>query len=388
MATTFTSEEWRKINDQLDENEVRYGLPSRVYGSVVLGSFNIRKLGAANKRTPETWQFFGRMCRRFDLLAVQEVLDDLSGLERLREEMGPEYRLIVSDKTGAFPGDLGLNERLAFIYRSSLVRRGPIVSDITYDRTKVHELLVDNFDLIAAKVAAYREKMKQFEAGQRSKEPKFEMPVFLSFIRQPYTVSFRIVGHPEAAPYELMAVNAHLIFGNTLEERKREFAALMEWIIGREEQTKGEQFPGLVLLGDLNLDFNVPEKDIRDIAPFLKGFKNKAGEDVKVVFPFLRKHPDHPSVFRTNARQKETFDQIGFFFRPEKVSEAIRKGEVSGDARGPDYGVVNFVNLFAKALEGVEFELLDDDRRHEFYKKFEHSVSDHMPIWVRFPLPD
>jgi len=89
------------------------------------------------------------MCRRFDLLAVQEVLDDLSGLERLREEMGEEYRMIVSDKTGAFPGDLGLNERLAFIYRSSMVRRGPIVSDITYDRTKIHELLVDKFDAIS-----------------------------------------------------------------------------------------------------------------------------------------------------------------------------------------------------------------------------------------------
>lgn len=28
--------------------------------------------------------------------------------------MGQEYRMIVSDKTGAFLGDLGLSERLAF----------------------------------------------------------------------------------------------------------------------------------------------------------------------------------------------------------------------------------------------------------------------------------
>ena len=388
MPANFTLDEWKRINNELDMNEKKYGLPARVYGSAVLGSFNIRKLGAAHKRTRETWRFLAKMCRRFDLLAVQEILDDLSGLERLRKEMGEEYRMIVSDKTGAFPGDLGLNERLAFIYRSSMVRRGPIVSDITYDRTKVHELLVDNFDAIADAVADYREKVKQFEDGQLDKKPGFRLPVFLSFIRQPYAVSFRIVGHPEATPYEFLAVNAHLIFGNTLGERKREFAALMEWLRSREEQNKGETFPGAVLLGDLNLDFNAPQKDISDIAPFLKGFKNQLGEEVEVRFPFLEKHPNQTAVFRTNARQKETFDHLGFFFRPDRVSEAIRKGAIAEDARGPDYGVVNFVNLFANAVEGKEFNEMTKAQKTVFYKTFEHSVSDHMPIWVRFPLPD
>ena len=115
MSTVFTKDEWVKIRQQLARHPTEYGLPKRVYGSVVLGSFNIRKLGRVSGRNGATWEFLADVCRRFDLLAVQEVMGDLSGLRELVRRMGPEYDLIVSDKTGAFPGDKGLAERLAFI---------------------------------------------------------------------------------------------------------------------------------------------------------------------------------------------------------------------------------------------------------------------------------
>ena len=42
---SFTKEEWKLIMETLDKNPGKYGLPIRKYGSVVLGSFNVRKLG-------------------------------------------------------------------------------------------------------------------------------------------------------------------------------------------------------------------------------------------------------------------------------------------------------------------------------------------------------
>ena len=45
---------------------------------------------------------------------------------------------------------------------------------------------------------------------------------------------------------------------------------------------------------------------------------------------------------------------------------------------GPDYGVFNFVELFQKAL-GVKTA----DAKNKFYARFEHKVSDHMPLWMR-----
>jgi len=82
-AKQFTLAEWKTIRKTLDKNPDRYGLPKRVYGSVILGSFNIRKLGASRNRNQETWEFLAHVCQHFDLLAIQEILDDLSGLRRL-----------------------------------------------------------------------------------------------------------------------------------------------------------------------------------------------------------------------------------------------------------------------------------------------------------------
>lgn len=61
VPANFTLDEWKRINNELDANEIQYGMPARVYGLAVLGSFSNRKLGAAHKRTRETWRFLGKM---------------------------------------------------------------------------------------------------------------------------------------------------------------------------------------------------------------------------------------------------------------------------------------------------------------------------------------
>jgi len=134
----FTPEEWMKITNTFDDTDAqeKFGLPKRVYGSVILGSFNIRKLGSSRSRNEDTWKFLADTCMHFDLLALQEILDDLSGLRRLKSLLGPDFGLVISDTTGAFPGKRGLAERLGFIYNRRLVERTEIATDITYDRTE------------------------------------------------------------------------------------------------------------------------------------------------------------------------------------------------------------------------------------------------------------
>ena len=70
---------------------MRYGLPEREYGSFLLGSFNIRELGSARSRGPDTWEFLAEVCRIFDLLAFQEIIDYLTGLRWLLSLLGPEF---------------------------------------------------------------------------------------------------------------------------------------------------------------------------------------------------------------------------------------------------------------------------------------------------------
>lgn len=389
MANEFTPAEWEKVRAKMPApDQSRYGLPARRDGSVLLGSFNIRKLGSAASRSDDTWAFLADVCRRFDLLAVQEIMDDLSGLRELKARMGTDFALVVSDVTGVFPGERGLGERLGFIYRWDTVERMEMASDITHDRTKLIDSIARNWDKLIEDMAEYPHELAEYEKGKRSRKPKAPRPsFFLSFVRQPYCVAFRIAGLKGTRPYKFMAVNAHLLFGESLRDRRLEFEALIEWLMSRLEDDTDAYYPDLVLMGDLNLDYDNPVKDRPRIERLIKSLNERLDGEPSVNFPFLDVHPGKPEVFRTNARLKETFDHIGLFIRDPRLPMHDANATMGMRPEGPDFGVFEFVNLFSEALHGRPFRSLSDGQRDELLKKFEHEVSDHMPLWLRLPLP-
>jgi hypothetical protein len=391
----LTEAEWQQINARLAEQPQAYGLPRREYGSAVLASFNIRKLGRVKSRSANTWKFLAQVCNQFDLLSVQEIMADLEGFEHLLTLMEPDYQAVVSDTTGVFPGERGLGERLGFIYNTNLLRRGTVVSDISFDRTKLLKTLVEHSESLIEALAPYLAYLEEQAAwaqnpvGNRPREPRVQVPVFLTFIRQPFMCSFDIVGHPGTKPYQFMAMNAHLYFGKSIQDRRQEFDALMEWILGRLQEPEATH-PSIILLGDLNLDFDNPERDRPRIEAHIKTFNQQmaaAGEPTNVNFPFLDIHPEHTEPFRTNARLTETFDQIGLFSWDPRFPTYRDNATMGTQPRGPDYGVFNFVQLFSDALNDKPLTDLDREEKKVFYRKFEHEVSDHMPLWVRLPLP-
>ncbi|MDY6904980.1 MAG: endonuclease/exonuclease/phosphatase [Thermodesulfobacteriota bacterium] len=396
MADQFTTAEWEKINSTLAEDPGKFGLPVRRYGSAVLGSFNIRKLGTASNRNSHVWRFLAHICSHFDLIAVQEIMDNLSGLRRLLCELGPDFGVIISDITGAFPGNRGLAERLGFIYNKRIVERTEIATDITYDRTEILKTLALNraaINPVMERYGVYLEERQKYDNGEIAEKPKkpsaskLRMPVFLSFIRQPCCVSFRIQGHPGTAPYEFMAVNAHLNYGDPNHDPIQEFTALMRWIVERAGQKGKAYYPDFILLGDLNLDFDDPVKDKARLENDIKGLNKVTNEGVSVNFPFLDQHPGCQDVFRTNARLTETFDQIGLFSRDPRFPTYLQNPSMGQSPVGPDYGVFNFTELFARALKGESFAALSNAQQSDFYQRFQYKVSDHMPLWLRIPLP-
>ena len=270
--TVHVNVEWRRIREKLEAAPESYGLPQREYGSVLIGSFNIRKLGSARSRNSDTWEFLADVCRSFDLLAVQEIMDNLSGLRRLMSLLGPEFSMVVSDQTGVFPGEPGVGERLGFIYRWNTVERMEVASDVTYDRSRVIDSIASDYDTFIGTMTPYARQLADYEAGRRRRKPRLNLPVFLSFIRQPFCVAFRIPGHPGTQPYELMAINAHLYFGNYITDRRQEFNALTDWIMSRLRAHSNAYYPNFMLLGDLNLDYDNPATDRARIEQSIKGF--------------------------------------------------------------------------------------------------------------------
>lgn len=400
----FTAAQWRKVRAEMDANGAAYGLPERRDDSVVLASFNIRKLGSVDGRTADTWRFLAETCARFDLIAVQEVTNNLEGLRHLLGLLGPEYGLVCSDATGAVRAKEGMQERLAFLFRWRRVRRMEVATDVTVDRTRIIDTLSRNSDAFHAVFDAHGDALARHDAAKAAHEagtgpkpppkPEFKarLPAFLAFIRTPFQVTFEVPGAtPSAKPYRFVAVNAHLNFGSFIEDRWQDFEGLMDWLDGHVHD-KNSYYPDCILLGDLNLDFDDPEADRPRIEALMKSYDQEAGRGVAVNFPFLDPHHGQPTCFRTNARRDETFDQIGFFFRDRRFPAHAANARMPESPAGPDYGVFDFVQLFAQATEGRPYDPSDRafwtaPRRKAFFARFEHEVSDHMPLWVRLPLP-
>mmetsp|Transcript_14158 Transcript_14158/g.17189 ORF Transcript_14158/g.17189 Transcript_14158/m.17189 type:complete len:86 (-) Transcript_14158:91-348(-) len=84
---------------------------------------------------------------------------------------------------------------------------GEVISDITYDRSKVTEILFENLDEINEMKAKYDQDMKEYEAKTRKKKPTLNPPTLLSFIRAPFCASFKVKGDvPGYEPYCFMHI--------------------------------------------------------------------------------------------------------------------------------------------------------------------------------------
>ena len=416
----FTKSEWDRINRLLDTRGDEFGFPRRRDDSVVLASFNIRKIGQKKNKSAGAWHLLRRFCARCDLVAVQEVQDNLEGLNHLKSLLGGGYGMAASDITGGIAGRRGMVERLAFLYRWNRVARTEVASDITIDRSAVLDTLYDKRgDFLKAfqdrqkGLRAWRRKynrklddwnirVNQWEAGGRPggkpkkpspSKPPFVLPHFLTFIRTPYCASFEVPGRPRRKSYRFLAVNAHLLFGHKdkqAEERRMEFFGLIGWLVARARQVKRMYHKDMIMFGDLNLDFDQPVSDRKEIEEGLRSLNKgqlRGSSRAKVNFPFLDVHPERDEVFRSNARLNQTYDQIALFIDDKRLPNHEmnrRAGKVEG---GFDYRVFDFVDLFAHALHGKAFKELSKTARGALIRKFEHDVSDHMPIWIRLPLP-
>jgi endonuclease/exonuclease/phosphatase family metal-dependent hydrolase len=398
MPQHFSPAEWQQINAEFNTSAATYGLPARRSDSVIIGSFNIRKLGDISKRTDESWQLFKKTIERFDLIALQEVMDNSEGLYHLKKLLGEHYKIAVSDTTGAAPGRRGNGELLAFLYNSKRIEQTEVASDLSFDRSYIHNRLYGNRKEIIESLNEHNEDIKEWEAkviankaqGKRSPvKPTQSMPVFISFIRQPHCISFRIKGAATTEPYAFIAVNAHLLYGKNKHERELEFKALIEWLTLRSKKIRASRHPNLILLGDCNLDFDTSAVMREDIDALLKSLnktylKSKKAADAN--FPLLSEHPKQ-GYLKTSLRQKATYDQIGIFSTDNRLPKPHNNKTAGTTAGGFDYGVFDIGNLISNALHGKGINEITTKERKTIYKSAEFDITDHLPIWFRQPLP-
>jgi len=418
MALRFNESEWQNIFSELNQhskNDQPYGMPQRRDHSVVISSFNIRSLGNPDSRTLDheegrtdgAWDLLARYVSQCDFVAIQEVRDNLEGLIRLKDSLedSDKYALVVSDVTGANIGEDKSQERLAFLYRWDRIERTELASDLSYDRRSIFQTLEDNCDGFAENLMNYSAELSNYKLELRDyqnnpqldkpKKPKFKAPAFLTFIRTPHVASFQIKGRQTAAPLPFLAINAHLLYGKSPQERADEFDALIEWLSWRTTSEKNLYHKNMILFGDLNLEFEKRFVTQEAADQALKDMNNDVRRGYKVNFPFLdtpKKRQATPlgngkGRYNTTARMTQTYDHIGFFGLDDALPDySMNDNAGENGLNGYDYDVFCFADLCAKAIHDEPLFLEMSDQS-SFYKRFEYDVSDHHPIWVRLPIP-
>lgn len=197
-------------------------MPRKVVdGNLLIGSWNIRNFSAVHeswrdkpdspKRNLRALAYIAEIINKFDVIAIQEVKADTSGLRLLLNEfLGPNWGLVVSDVSA---GSKGNNERLAFIYDKRRVTPSGLAGEIVLP-TEAGDNPVQQFD------------------------------------RTPYIVGFQASGERFAL------LTAHIRYGSNPEDRVGEIKALSNFIASeiRDRATAGGEEKNLIVLGDFNID--------------------------------------------------------------------------------------------------------------------------------------
>jgi len=83
-------------------------IPAKDSNRLLIATWNIANLGLQD-RNDNAYQLIAEMISWFDMIALQEVNDNLIGLRSITQNLPSSFKVIFSDKAGN-------NERLAFIY--------------------------------------------------------------------------------------------------------------------------------------------------------------------------------------------------------------------------------------------------------------------------------
>lgn len=236
-------------------------IPAKAQNRLLLASWNIANLGL-QQRLHRDYQVLAALVGWFDLVALQEVNDDLDGLDAIMAHLGARtdgtaYRTVFSDKAGN-------NERMAFVYDAAKVTLLDMVGELAIPPADHGDIKLPGID---------RD--------------------FTGFDRNPYVAAF------ECGQFRFTLVNVHLYYGDdTTADRERR--SLETYAVARFADLRrgsGNSYtPHVIALGD----FNMPKADRND--PVYKALTKRG-----------LKLPKHTTQVGSTLADDAEYDQIAFF---------------------------------------------------------------------------
>lgn len=318
-----------RLREQFREEKV----PERtVEDTLLLATWNIREFdsGKYGDRCPECYYYIAEIINHFDLVAIQEVNEDLTALDRVQEILGGWWRYIVTDVT---EGSAGNKERMAFVYDSRKVAFGNVAGEIVLPDVK----------------------------GERA----------LQFARTPFVCAFR------SGWTRFSLCTVHIYYGGNTRDNPRRVGEIRDLaqLLAKRAKRQASRQPArpqgkvtrgrspepdnLILLGDFNI-FNREDVTMKAITE--AGF----------VVP-----PELQPLDGTNLDRRRHYDQIAFMTRPGRFG-------TTGNAGVFDFYKSVFLESDEAAYSGLMGEKYRSSKaKTRYYRQWRtFQMSDHLVLWV------
>ena len=317
------------LRESLDEE-----IPERTQKETLLSAtWNIRDFDAPDygERMEEAIYYIAEIIDRFDLIAIQEVHKDLSGLERLMKILGGYWKYVFTDTT---KGRRGNDERMAFLYDSRKVTHGGLAGELVLPPIK---------------------------------QPDGTLKPVTQLARTPFICGFR------SGWMKFMLATVHIIWGADEAEpavRVNEIRQVAQFLY---ERTKDETAwaRNLILLGDFNI-FRHDNETFKELT--------KAGF---VIPEQIQKLPP------TSAARERRYDQIAFRVRKDSLEMTGKAGVFDFyKTVYRDEDETLYVPYMPEAYKTKKDGTPRSDRgKKRYYRNWRtHQMSDHLPMWVELRI--
>ena len=325
------NKEWR---DRIVKNilnlrsHLREQIPQRtVTQTLLLATWNIRDFGARRfnprKRVMESLFYIAEIISAYDIIAVQEVNENLNQFKDLLDILGYPWTYICTDVT---EGSGGNQERMAFIYDRSKVQF----------RNMAGEIVLPKAHLITRK---------------------------RQFARTPFLVSF------QSGWFRFNLCTVHLYYGSDSSVgMKRRIAEIKTITKALAKKAKKEDISHIVL-GDFNI---IGPKDETMEALLTNGFTIPDSIWDTASTPFSSKHYDQ-IAFRSEEGKVQFGNRGGIFnffdsvFRDDESEIYIEKYSRDFEERGDPEDEDRKLNYYL--------------RRWRTWQ-----MSDHLPMWIELEI--
>ncbi len=249
------AKEIKSLSDYKKKKPER-AIPKKVANKLLLATWNIANFGL-QKREQTHYKIIAEMLSWYDIIAIQELNDNLEGLRNLQKELPKNYQVIFSDASGN-------NERMCFLFDNKKIKQ----------MEKVGEIAIAVEDLADIKLPEIKSEFKGFS-------------------RSPFLATFKL------NKFVFALINAHSYFGDDTELKSIERRSLEAYCIARwadlRRNSKNCYTQNIIALGDFNLP-KVEQGDLVYKALLAKGFEM----------------PEHSTKIYSNINDDMQYDQIVF----------------------------------------------------------------------------